>query len=231
MSIPAVNARNAAAFEIGRHAVMHQLRDRGVVRYDQAVEAPSLSQQFAQQLAVRGARDARQVVEADHDRADAGIDRRLERRQHDVVHSIGAGINAVVVAPAFREAVAGKVLSGRHHRIRPRQIVLLVAFDHRRGKHGAEQRILSGAFGAASPARIARNVEHGRPRKRDSVGSRFDRGDARGAPDQRRIPGACETKGNRKYRTMPMDHIQCHDQRNSLRRIFDRDLLQLAKAR
>ena len=65
---------------VGRDAVGDELDDRVVVRDDQPVEAPALAQQPVEQLAVRRARQARQRMEADHDRADPRVHRRAERR-------------------------------------------------------------------------------------------------------------------------------------------------------
>ncbi|MEJ2379306.1 MAG: hypothetical protein P8Y71_29260 [Pseudolabrys sp.] len=95
-------------------------------------------------------------MEADHDRADVRFDRRLERRQHHIVHAIGAGIDRIVVAPGLGEAVAGEMLGAGHHRVRPREIVLLVALDHGPAEGGAQHRVFAGTFGCASPAGVAR---------------------------------------------------------------------------
>ena len=63
---------SAASFSSAATPWLHQFHDRGVVGHDQPVEAPALAQQIVQQFAMRGAGDAGEVVEADHDRADAG---------------------------------------------------------------------------------------------------------------------------------------------------------------
>ena len=89
---------------VGGDAVMHELHDRGVVGDDEALEAPLPAQQVVQQFAMRGAGNAGEIMKADHDGADIRLDRRLERRQHHVVHAVGRGIDRVVVAAGLRRS-------------------------------------------------------------------------------------------------------------------------------
>src|SRR3546814_2732062 len=95
---------------------------------------------LTQQRAVRGAGNSGKVVEADHDSTDAGVDGRLEGRQHDVVHAVGAGVDGVVVAPRFRKAIAGEVLGCSHHRSGAGKIVTWIALDNGKGEGGTEKR-------------------------------------------------------------------------------------------
>jgi hypothetical protein len=103
------------------------------------------------------------------------------------------------------------MLGGRHDRIRPGEIIPLIALDHGGGEDGAEQRILTGTLGAAAPAGVARDVEHRGPGERDAVGRSLRGGDVGGAPDQRRIPGTGEAKRQWKDRAVAVDHV-CREQ-------------------
>ena len=210
---------------VGCHAMIHQLGDGGVVRHDQPVEAPLSAQQIAQQFAVCGAGDAGEIVEADHDGADARLDRRLERRQHHIVHAVGAQIDGVIVAPAFGEAVAGEMLGAGHHAVGQRQIGLLVTLDHGLGESRAQQRVFARAFGAAAPARVARDVEHRRPGERNAGGRRFARGNTRATAHEVHVEGTGERQRQRKDGAVAVDHVEGEDERNALRRLLDRDLL------
>src|SRR3546814_7333957 len=60
---PSGEREQGGFLRVRRHAVVHQLQDRGVVGNDHAVEAPAVAQQLAQQLALRGARSEEHTSE------------------------------------------------------------------------------------------------------------------------------------------------------------------------
>jgi hypothetical protein len=211
-------------------AEVQQLHDRGVVGDDQTIKAPPPAQQIRQQFAMRGARNARQIVKPDHDGAGAGIDRRFKGRQDNVVHAIRADIDGIVVTARLHQTVAGEVLGSCHYCIGSRQIFVLKALDHGNAEYRAEQRIFARAFRTTPPASVTGHVEHRRPRQRDAISRSFSGSSTRGSANQSGLPRARKTQRERKDRTVTVYDIEGEQQRDSLRRLFDRNSLQLIQS-
>ena len=110
-------------------AVGHQLRDAGVVADHQALEAPFVAQEVAQQPVVGGGGAAVQIAEGGHDAGGACLDARQKGRQIDIAQLGFRDIGGVVVLAAFAGAIAGEVLQAAEDGA----LAALVAAHHGRG--------------------------------------------------------------------------------------------------
>ena len=135
-----------------------------------ALETPLAPEDVRQEQAAALHRDAVVVVVGGHDAERAGVTHgATERLQEDGLHiaprdlRVGAGL---AVAPALRDAVDGEVLEGGN------DALFLDAAHLLEAELAGEERVLRVSLGGAAPARIARQLEHGR----------IDVGVAEGAP-------------------------------------------------
>ena len=201
-----------------RDAVLNQFRDRRPVTHYESLESPLVAQHRAGEPGVPGGWHAGDVVERGHKTGDAGVDGRLERRQVDLAHRALGDLCLVVVATRLGAAVAGEVLRGGEDR-------LLEAADARGGHHRAKIWILTRTLGDATPARVARDVNHRRvgpvdPERRGFL-SRRARGRFRGIGIER----ARFAERDREDRAIAMDHIEAKEQRDFEPRLGHHDAL------
>jgi hypothetical protein len=157
--------------------------------------------------------DSADLVERAHQAAHARVDRRLERRQVHVAQGAVRDIDHVVIAAGFRAAVGREVL-GRS------EDILLESPHPRRGHHGSEIRVLTGALGDASPAGVARDVDHGREGPIDAVGARFPSRHPGGRLDEPGIERSRLGEGDWEDRAIPVNHVQAEQQRNPQPRLL-----------
>ena len=204
--------------------VVRQLADREVVGDDAAVEPPLLAEERCQELVVRGARDAVDLVVRVHHGANARVaDDRLERMQVDVVQLPRRDLRRSPVPSALRSAVADEVLGRGDH---AGGGVRSLETAHERDAHARDEiRVLAERLLEAAPARVAADVEHGpealvrarRPHLRPYR--------VRELLDQRRLPRAREPDRLREDRRVPRHQARADllvdDRRNPQARLLD----------
>ena len=179
-----------------RHAMADQFGDGAVVADGDAAKAPVLAQQVLQQPGVGAGGDAVDGVQRHHHAAGAGVDGRAVGWQVVLVHAQRAHVDHVVVAAAFDRAVQREMLDAGHDAVGARRRRALVALDGGPRDARDEIGVLAEAFRGAAPARIARDVDHGREGHVQAVGGGFDRGHARGAFDGAHVPARSQAQAD-----------------------------------
>ena len=195
------------------------------IRDHEAVEAPLALQDRALQIRAGGHRRTADLVEAVHQRGDAGVDRGAEGRQHDVAQGLLREVGGVVVATTFGEAVACEVLGAGGDGVEGAQVGALEAAHPCFGDSGAEVRILAGPLHDPAPARVARDVDHRREGPVDAGGGGLGGGDPRRALDRLEIPAGGFTQRDREYGLVAVDHVVAEDQRDAETAALDRHRL------
>ena len=94
---------------------------------------------------------------------------------------------------------------------------------------GGDPGILARALDDASPARIARHVEHRRKGERDAILRRLFGGDARRLLPKIRRELARFRQGDGKDRVVAMDHVEAHEQGNAEAGFLHRETLDGAR--
>ncbi len=224
-----LDRRACGIFLAGRHAVIGcQLIHREIVGHHQPVEAPFLAQNAGQQRTVRAARHAVQFVVAVHNRGESGgFDRRFERAQVDLAHLARGDVRRGPVHAALAHAVAHEVLARRHDALAP--VVALKPLHVGRSHPRDEVRIFAQRLLDASPAWIARDVEHGGQRVMRAHGPHL-RLDHRGHFfHEFGIPRARHAdrlrKARRAQRHIAAAAFLVHHRRNAQPRVVDQPLL------
>src|SRR5262249_18268133 len=156
--------------------VLDHLYNRRPIAHYESLECPFSFENIAQDELVGRSRNAIEIVETGHECEDAGLDACFERGQIHLAQELLGDRGGVVVLARFTGAVAGKVLGARRDSSRLARIRALKAAYHRRSHGGCEYRVLTRALCNASPAWIARDVDH---RCERPIDARF-RGLARG---------------------------------------------------
>src|SRR6478752_5106543 len=129
-------------------------------------------------MAVRMGRDARYLIKRSHEGRRPGAGSGVEWRQIHIAQRPLRDLGNVVVAPPFGGAVRGEVLRRCSDCIWRSEIGSLKATYARGGELRTEIRIFTRAFDDASPAGVARDVDH---RGKSPVNTHC-RGFARGYP-------------------------------------------------
>ena len=128
-----------------------------------AGETPRAAQVMLQQHVVGAGGLAVDAVVGAHDRAGLGLgDRRAEGRQVGVDQVVPGDENVGLVAGRFGTVVHGEML-GRGDHLGAIRVGPLHAFDEGHAHARGEERVLAIGFLATAPARVAENVEVGRP--------------------------------------------------------------------
>ena len=216
----------------GEAVVRGELIDGEVVGDDDAVEAPRASQDPVEQVLVRGARHAVELVVAVHHRRQpSGADGRLERVEEDLSQLPVGHVRRRPVHAALRRAVADEVLRrGDHARgqIRPLQ-----PLDEGRPHACDEVRILAVGLLGAPPARVAHDVEH---RRQPLMGARrphLDPDPVRHRGVQVRLEGAGDPDRLRVHRRAASHQARADllvdDRRDAQPRALDEPPLQLVR--
>ena len=143
----------------GEVVVLVEEADADVVGDDQAVESPLVTEHAGEQVARRVARLVVDVVVHRHHRSGTRLlHRHLEGQQEDVVQLAPPEVHRPVVARALAPRVTGEVLQRRQH------VALrsLQASDEPGAQHADQIRVFAQRLLGATPAHVARHVEHRR---------------------------------------------------------------------
>ena len=181
-----------------------EIFDRSAVADDVAGKTPPAAQRIHQQATAGAAGLVKRAVVGAHDRLDAGAHEPLEGGQIGFRQILGRGPGVEAVAFGLGSAVNGKVF-GAGSGLEVAGIVTLQPLHHGGAKLSGKERILAEGLLTASPARIAEDVDVGRPECESLVlaapagrdrGVMFGAGlvgdDAGDLPDERAIPGRSE---------------------------------------
>ena len=155
--------------QVGGDALVDELADAVPVGHDHPVEGPLALEHLADEVLVGVHGGAVDVVEGRHDRADPGVDGRLEGPQVQVAQGVLADADRVVVAAAGGEAVAREVLGARSDPVGITRVVALEAPHERRRETAREDRRLAERLRDAAPAGLLRDVDHRGEGPRDTV--------------------------------------------------------------
>ncbi len=186
-----------------------EVADCPAIRDDVALEAPFIAQRFKEQ-AIRACRFTAHGVVRTHDRISLAFHDRGAKRRSVGVRQIVRGHRHVKTVPQnFRAAMNGKVF-GCRDRFQIVRVVALQAGNECHPDAAGEVGILAIGFLAASPARVAKNVDVGRPKSEAVVaagvcmldrivifGASFGGDHVGDAVDQIGIPGGRKTNGLR----------------------------------
>ena len=208
----ALDGKGRALGAIGRDAVRRvQVVERPAVGDDVSPKAPGAAQDVHKQQLAGTTRLAIGAVVSAHDRLNLGLGHQLlEGGQVGRVEIARRDLGVELVALALRPAVDGIVLGARRTLEIARVIALQAAHEGRAHRAG-EEGILAPRFLAAAPARVAEDIDIGRPEGEPLVVARLaiaaQRGVILGAPlvadgggdllDQRRIPRGGHADGLR----------------------------------
>ena len=222
---PSQDAQARGIGEIGRDAVVDQLKHRLIVAQNHARPLPLVAQDRAQGQVVDRGRHAADLVERAHHAAGAGVEGGLEWRQVYLAQAALRQIDGVVIAAGLGCAVANVVFGAGGHAATTSEIAGLEAAHARTRQRRAQKDILAGALGDPAPARIARDIDHRRKDPVDPMRGCLFGGDARRALQQRRIPGTRLGQRDREHRSEAVNHIGADDQGDAQARLLDGDAL------
>jgi len=121
------------------------------------------------------------------------------------------------------------MLGGREHRVDALQIVALETAHACDRDLAAEIDILARAFGHATPARIARNVDHRREGPVNALRRSFGRRYSCRLFNGLEVPACRFAERDGKDGAVAVDHVVTKEQRNLQPRLFNRQPLQLAR--
>ena len=153
-----------------------EIADGPTVGNDVAFEAPLVSKQIEEKMIGAGGFAVDGVVRA-HDGVGAALDDgSAEGRRVGVVEIVGRYRNIETVAQRFGSGVDGVVL-GRGDRFQIVWVVALQASDKGNAEAAGEEGIFAVGFLAASPARIAKDVDVWRPESETKVAAGVVEGD------------------------------------------------------
>ena len=173
-----------------------------------------------------GHRNAGDAGVGGHDRHAAGAKRGVEGRQIDFMQAALGNIHRRIVAPRLRRAISAEMFGGRADCVSRGERRALEAADLRSGESGADARVFARAFDDASPARIARDVEHGGEGEIDAVRRGLAGRRARRALPERGVEGARFGERHGKDRLMPVQCVHCEEERHAEAGFLDGELLQ-----
>ena len=205
--------------------MLHLERTHGVgIRDDEAVEAHLAAQHLGEQPAVGGGGNAVEVHVCAHDVGRTGLDSGAERREVDVPQLGVRDVGFFVVATAARRAVPGEVLRPGEHAFGTE--LALEPTNLRSGDGSAEHRVFARALDDAPPARIARDVDHGREGPVDADRTSLARGRSLRRFDGPRRPARGERDRHGENRAQPVDDVEAEDQRDAEAAFLDGKTLQ-----
>ncbi len=217
--------------EILRDSVRQQVAHTVGIPDDHARESPLALQHLGQKGAVRVHRHARDGVERRHDGCRARRDGGPEGFEVDVAESVLRDVDGVVIASALGLTVGDEVLGGGCDRIARCEVVALVAADHRSSENGRQVDVLAEALDRASPAWVARDVDHRRERPGDAGRASLGRRQASESLDDGRVERRGHRQGHRSDRPMTVDHVESDQNRDAEPGLLDGDPLQLVRRR
>ena len=142
-----------------------------------------------------------------------------------LVHGAFRHIHRCVLAARGHRSICAVMFGDGGQRIGRAEIVALEAMHLGLGDARAQPRILSRAFGAAAPARIAGNIQHWGKGHRQAVRGRLCGGLPRRQRPQRRIEQRRLAQGYGEQGAVAMNHVESDEQRNAETRLLDRQPL------
>ena len=143
-------------------ALVH-VNDRAAVGDDEALESPRVAKVLLEQHLVGAGGELVDGVVGAHHRLHLALGNGgAERGQIGLFKIARAGINVEAVAQLLGSAVHGEVLAGGHG-AKMIEVVALHAADKGDAQPAGEERIFAVGLLAAAPARIAEDVDVGRP--------------------------------------------------------------------
>ena len=203
-----------------------QFHDGGVVADNQPVEAPPGTQDIPEKIGICSRGNAVQRVEGAHDGGNPGVHGSLVRRQVKLVEAAQRHIGRVVFTAGLCGPIGREVLHTGRHAAGPGQIAALIAAHISPGHRRAQIRVFASAFLRASPARVARDVHHGRIKPAHPGGRCFGGGKARDRLDQIGVEGRRQAEGNGGYCPVAVEDIRSKQKRNVEAALFDRSALE-----
>src|SRR5437762_11935552 len=118
----------------------------------------------------------------------------MKRRQIKLPQSAFGDFYGIVIATAFRRAIADEVLRAGGDAVGGIQTRALVTSNIRASDRRSQKRIFAGAFDHSSPARIPGNIHHGRESPANAASGSFTSSDAR-SEERREGKGRRERRG------------------------------------
>ena len=215
---------------VGGDAVGDQLADRVVVGDIDAVEAPAGADEVGEPAAITRHGPPGDVDEGRHDGDAAGLHRRLEGRQIDLVQRAVGELDRGVVAPGDRGAVGGEVLGRGGERRRRGGVGALKARDLGARHGAADDRVLARPLDDAAPAGIAGDVEHRCEGQRQTGVGRLLGGDAGGLLPEIRAEARRLADRRRGGGEVAVDDVEAEEQRDLQPALLHRHLLQRVDA-
>ena len=206
-------------------AVRHEFLDGFPVGVDHAAESPLLAEHLRECEGVGRGGHAVDRVERAHDGRRAGVDCRVEWWQVELAERMFRDFRRVVFAAGFGRAVADVMLRAGGDAAGRIEAFALVAAHVGGGHDRTEEGIFAGAFGNATPAGIAGDVDHRREGPADTRGSRFTRGNARRLLHHRRVPGGGQPQWNGKFGAEAVNDVEPKHHRNVQARFLHRNAL------
>ena len=217
------NAASRGFFAIDRVSVKDGLAERVPVAQHHPVELPFALQDAAQRELVGRCGHAANLVEGAHHREATFVERGLERRQVHFAQRALGDVDRVVVASAFCSAVGHEVLGARRDRLFVGDVLALESAHAGAGHLAPQEDVLSGALGDSTPARIARDVDHGGERPVDTGGGCFAPPDTSGVFDAREVEARRLGERNGERGLVAVDDVVPEDDRDPEARLFLRD--------
>ena len=168
-------------------------------------------------------------MNAGHDRRDPRSDSRRKRRQVNLVQRSLGDIGRGVFAAGGHGAIGAEMLGRGRNAIPGREVSSLEAPRLGRRHLGSDPSVLARALDDASPARVARYVEHRRESQGDAVLRRLLGGDARRLLPKVRGELAGFRQRNRENRVVAVDDVETHEQGNAEAGFLHRETLDGAR--
>ena len=164
-------------------------------------------------------------MNAGHDRRDPRGDSRRKRRQVNLVQRSLGHIGRGVFAAGGHGAIGAEMLGGCGDAIRGREVSSLEAPRLGRRHLGSDPGVLARTLDDASPARVARDVEHRRKSHGDPILCRLLGRDARRLLPEVRGEQAGFRQRNRENRVVAVDDVEAHEQRDAKAGFLHREAL------
>ena len=151
----------------------------------------------------------------------------MEGWKVDVPELFVGEVGLFVVATADRPAVAGKVLDAGQDAGFICQAGALEAMNLRFRHAGAEVRVLAGTLKNASPARVARNIDHGCEGPLDALRAGLAGSHRLSLFSGCGIPACGQRKGHGVHRAEAVNDVKAKEERNVQAAPLDRNMLKL----
>ena len=193
-----------------------------------------LAQQTGEQIMVRAAGNAVDVVVGGHEGDRPGVETREHGRQVDLGEIVRADVGGLTVAASDRLPLCGEMLEDDAHALATERVppFPLHADHDRPGERGGQQRILTEGLLGATPAAIAQHVQRGDEGEVHPARGELSGHGAGGLLEGGGVPGGCggEVHGERgaAERLVAVRSLLCDQHADAVgTRIGDRSLQRL----